>query len=219
MMDGRMKGVMRWLTVAFALCIGASGCAKAGAGAALSTSPSASDQVSPKVDPSLRATPIMTVQDPFAGIGNAIGGERLTRTIQLRTNVFVSPPPATLSPSITSDQALTDYVQQDGQLPSTEGSTPIIFLALLTNNEMGQLSSDGSSVSPFYQRTPVWVIVYHDIQEASGGGSGGGPPPSGETSAPETGSVSPVNVIAFVDATSGKWLYDIEDTLLQPQQP
>jgi hypothetical protein len=164
------------------------------------------------------ATPTPVIVDPLAQLPAQVQSSRLTTTIQFEKFVTFSPPPASSMPLVSATLAFVDWQKgaQDTSLPLADAR---IFLALLTNTGAGTINPDGS-VTPADDHRLVWVIAFHD-ESVRGGRSG-----SGVQSGVGNGAVAPAapsqnpvsvatNVVGFVDANTGAYLYTSEDTLEQ----
>lgn len=150
-------------------------------------------------------------QDPYANLAAHVQGDRLVNPLAVRPGVLLSSPAARFAPGISRQQAFANYVAQEGQLPDTLSVRPRIFLARLTDSDMAAAGPAGQLI-PRYKGTPVWVITYHRVHGNGASESGAGDPSAEQTS----DAVPDVNVTGFVDAASGDFLFDLEDTVSQP---
>jgi hypothetical protein len=160
----------------------------------------------------------MTVHDPLAHLSQELSGNYLIKTIYLRSDIVLFPIPrqqgtGSFVPAISAARAMAGYRAQQGVVPGVLNDTPVVFLALLTDKTMRRAGSS----SPMYVRVPVWVIAYHDVKDGIGASAGGiRRPGSLVTPQPRSSALPSVNVVGFVEVASGKWLFDVDDTLSQP---
>jgi hypothetical protein len=149
--------------------------------------------------------------DALESLDSHVQGDRLAHALAIRQSVLLTTPASGFAPAVTRQQAYANYVKEEGQLPDTIGVRPRIFLARLTDSDMATAGASERLI-PKYHGTPVWVIAYHGVRGNGSGESGGGDPTGAET--PDA--TPDVNVTGFVDASTGTFLFDVEDTITQP---
>lgn len=162
---------------------------------------------SQKIAPSPLLTPSQSIQDPLAHLADDIAAGRLKVSVQIRDELRLDPVPDSFVPGVSLSEALANYT---GAQPRGTARAPIVFLAALTDSVMAKADSQGVWRLE-YQHTPVWVIAFHDVYDR-----GAGSHPYNPTSSPESGHPRHVNVVAFMDALTGQWLFEIDDPLMQP---
>lgn len=142
-------------------------------------------------------------------VDNAKPQERLA---QMRTagggEVFFTVAPPAIKARHTAVEA-TASAKSPGTYPALESKTPEALFALFTM-ESGPIGTD-NSVSRTYINTPVWMVVYHDMQVAgSGGGAAGAEAPVGAGptrsagATPKAGVVQNGTVTYVIDDVSGR---------------
>ena len=176
--------------------------------AGVPASPIPSSGNSQKIAPSPLPTPSPSIHDPLSHLADHIAAGRLKVSLQIRDELRLDPVSDSFIPGATAADALANYT--GAPRPGTAPEPPTVFLAALTDSVM---SKDTHGVTTLqYQHTPVWVIAFHNVHVNGGGVVPYNPTPGPESARP----AGRANVIGFMDARTGKFLFEIGDGVVQP---
>jgi hypothetical protein len=187
----RLRGRLR--SLASLVCVFAAAVVVAGCGRTQSTI-----ALAPRQQSIASPSAVATATEP------AIADERLTSPFNYDAgNLQLSPPSATYSATETSAAAVTAFEATGLYGDVLTGRTPEIFLA-----HYRRLGGGPSSSAPQWDVHDVWVVRYTSVPDQ---GTGAGFSSGGPTLSPSP-SPSPLHdIVAFVDASTGKCLSVISD--------
>ena len=159
--------------------------------------------------PTPRAVVVGRVDD-LAGLGARIDDRaRLVAPIRLlRGKTAFEPPPTTLVPSLTRDQAITAFRAEQLYERTLANSQPQVALGLLTSDGGGGDAVAGTG-TPGYVKRPAWAVMFHDVVSEYGQSQ------PGAIASPMPQRDIHVNFVAFIDAATGKFLFADEIGLLR----
>jgi len=178
--------------------------APAGTPASSITPPGNSQTIAPSPPP----TPSPSIHDPLAHLAEHIAAGRLKVSLQIRDELRLDPVSDSFVPGVTAAEALADYT--GAPRPGTAPEPPTVFLAAITDSVMSKATHGVTTLQ--YQHTPVWVIAFHNVHVNGGGVVPYNPTPGPESARPG----GRANVVGFMDARTGQFLFEIGDRVAQP---